>query len=136
MKTERPTIERVYLDFAALLAQRSTCERMHVGAVVTDEDMLQVLGVGYNGNAARFPNGCDHPELPGQCGCLHAELNALLKAPGTLPNKVLFVTHAPCLACAKATVNARVTRVVYQSAYRDDAGIRLLRLAGVEVVQL
>lgn len=132
----RPSIERVYLDFAALLAERSTCERLHVGAVVTDEDMLQVLGVGYNGNAAGLINGCDHPELPGKCGCLHAELNALLKSPGTLPRKVLFVTHAPCVACAKATINARVARVVYQSAYRDDAGIRVLKSAGVAVVQL
>lgn len=129
----RPSTAEIMLDFAALLAQRSTCERAAVGCVVTDVSMLQVLGIGYNGNARGLHNGCDHPEVAGGCGCLHAEVNALLKAPGVVEDKVLFTTTAPCLACAKAIINSNVGRVYVRKAYRDDAGVSLLVRVGVEV---
>ena len=132
----RPSSESVYMRFAVILAERATCDRLRVGAIVTDEDMLQVLGIGYNGNAAGLPNACDSADRPGQCGCLHAELNALLKSPGTLPNKVLFCTHAPCVACAKAAINARVSRVFYLHEYRNTEGVKTLMKAGVDVKQL
>lgn len=124
------------LRFAELLAERSTCQRAHVGAVVTDASMLQVLGIGYNGNARGFENACDHPEQAGGCGCLHAEVNALLKAPGIVEGKVLFSTTVPCLMCAKATINANVARVVVRQRYRTDAGLVALARADIVVVQL
>lgn len=131
----RPTRDEIYLNFAYLLAARSTCLRARVGAVVTDVDGLQVLGVGYNGNARGLPNECDRLTVPGDCGCVHAELNALLKAPGTLPGKALYATTAPCERCAKAILNAGVARVVYHLTYRQDAGLRLLHEGGVTLVQ-
>lgn len=130
----RPSKEDIFLQFAELLARRSTCQRLAVGAVVTDEAMLQVLGIGYNGNARGLSNSCDDPLAPGRCGCLHAEINALLKAPGALPNKVLFTSHAPCAGCAKAILNAGVARVVYREAYRSRAGLELLGRSGVDLL--
>src|SRR5690348_15028133 len=96
----------VYLQFAEILAHRSTCERKQVGVVITDSSMLQVLGLGYNGNAKGLSNVCDRPNEIGHCGCLHAEINALLKAPGAVPNKLMFTTTSPCAACAKAIINS------------------------------
>lgn len=118
------------MGFARLLAKRSTCARDAVGCVVTDAAMLQVLGLGYNGNARGLPNCCDS-DAPGACGCLHAELNALLKAPGALPGKILFTTRAPCPTCAKMIVNAGIALVWYLDEYRDAAGLGILRSAGV-----
>lgn len=131
----RVPMAEILLRFAEELAQRSTCERLRVGAVVTDADQLQVLGIGYNGNASGLPNQCDSA-VPGACGCLHAEINALLKSPGTLPGKHLFVTNAPCAACAKAAINARIVAVHYRAVYRDPSGLEVLRAAGVASHQL
>ena len=76
-KTERPSFESVYMDFAKAIAHRSTCKRLQVGTVITSTDFRKVLAVGYNGNAAGLPNGCDRDEV-GNCGCLHSEENAAI----------------------------------------------------------
>lgn len=116
---------------AEVVAERSTCARNQVGAVVTDAMMLNALGIGYNGNARGLPNGCDAPEPP--CGCIHAETNALLKAPGTETGKRLFTTVSPCVACAKQVINANISTVYFRTEYRDRAGIELLLQAQVTV---
>ena len=128
----RPSSIELMMRVAELVAQRSTCRRSQVGAVVTDESMLQIFGYGYNGNAAGLANTCDSDE-PGNCGCVHAELNALLKAPGTTSRKRLFTTLSPCIACAKAIVNARVERVYFRLPYRKVDGLALLLGAGVKI---
>ena len=126
--------DEAWLRCAEVIALRSTCTRLQVGALCTDAQGLQVLGVGYNGNARGLPNTCDSTEA-GHCGCIHAELNALLKAPGAVPDKVLYVTHAPCLACAKLVLNANVYRVVYRHAYRLTDGVDLLQARWITVVR-
>lgn len=133
MAVFRISMQQILLQFAEMLAQRSTCKRLQVGAVLTDLYQLQVLGIGYNGNARGFPNACDS-DVPGACGCIHAELNALLKAPGIVP-KLLFVTDAPCVACAKAAVNANVQRVIYRRVYRDNRGLLVLAQAKIEAIR-
>lgn len=131
---ERIPLEEVYMRMAEELAKRSTCARTQVGSVITSADLTQVLGIGYNGNARGLPNRCDRPE-PGNCGCLHSEANALIKAGAQTPGKVMFVTVSPCVMCAKMVVNSNVTRVYYRSAYRDPAGVEVLRESGVEALQ-
>ena len=80
----------IYMRFACDLARRSTCSRLQVGCVVVAEDFSRVFGIGYNGNARGFSNTCDRTE-PGNCGCLHAEDNALLKTNvGPEINKIVF----------------------------------------------
>ncbi len=131
---DRIPLEEVYMRMAEELAKRSTCARLQVGSVITTSDLTQVLGIGYNGNARGLPNRCDSSE-PGNCGCLHSEQNALIKAGAQLPGKVMFVSASPCVMCAKMIINANVGRVYYRQAYRDPAGLNVLRQAGVEVVQ-
>lgn len=131
VQNPRTTRELTMLDVARVFAKRSTCARKQVGCVVTDEAMLQVLGIGYNGSARGLANHCTSDQ-PGECGCMHAELNALLKAPGIGPKK-LFTTMAPCMDCAKAILNTFVTDVYYEQAYRNTDGIRLLDISGVNL---
>ena len=130
---DRIPLEEVYMRMAEELAKRSTCARLQVGSVITTSDLTQVLGIGYNGNARGLPNRCDSTE-PGACGCIHSEQNALIKAGAQLPGKVMFVSASPCVMCAKMINNANVGRVYYREAYRDPAGLNVLRQAGVEVV--
>ena len=131
---DRIPLEEVYMRMAEELAKRSTCARNRVGSVITSSDLTQVLGIGYNGNARGLPNSCDSPE-PGRCGCIHSEANALIKAGAQTPGKVMFVTVSPCVMCAKMVVNSNVARVFFRDAYRDPAGVEVLRRGGVEVAQ-
>ena len=124
----------VYMRMAEELAKRSTCSRLQVGTVVTDFELERVVAIGYNGNARGFPNACD-TDIPGACGCIHSEMNALIKAPGDLRRKVLFVTASPCVMCAKLIVQSNVAFVYFRKRYRDAAGLEILRQAEITAVE-
>ena len=136
-KTERPSFERIYLDLARTLARRSTCKRLQVGTVITSTDFRKVLAVGYNGNATGLHNGCDRDE-PGNCGCLHSEENAVINCDSPRQvEKVVFVTHLPCVGCAKRLINlGNVKKVVYGEDYRVKDSVKVLESVGIEVVRL
>lgn len=130
---DRIPLYEVYMRMAEDLAKRSTCTRLQVGTVVTDALLENVLAIGYNGNARGLPNTCDSA-VPGNCGCIHSEVNALVKAPGNVRDKVAFVSASPCVMCAKLFINSGVTHVFYRKAYRDPTGIEVLRTGGVTPV--
>ena len=129
----RPPLYEVYMRMAEELAKRSTCARLQVGTVITDANLEHVLAIGYNGNVRGFPNRCDSDEA-GRCGCIHSEMNALVKAPGDVPDKVAFITASPCIMCAKLMVQAKVSHVFFRESYRDSAGLEVLDRAGVVTV--
>lgn len=134
---KRPSFAKIYLDLAKVLASRSTCKRLAVGTVITSTDYRKVLAVGYNGNASGLPNSCDRDE-PGNCGCLHSEENAVINcdAPRVV-DKVVFVTHLPCVACAKRLINlGNVKTVIYGEDYRVRDSVELLRSVGIEVKKI
>ncbi|MCM2281430.1 MAG: deaminase [Bdellovibrionaceae bacterium] len=133
----RPTFQQIYMELAHALAARATCKRLSVGTVITSTDYRKVLAVGYNGNATGLPNVCDRDEA-GNCGCLHSEENAVINcdAPRST-EKHVFVTHLPCVACAKRLINlGGVRRIYYQSNYRSSASLELLASVGIEVMQM
>ena len=133
----RPSFQKIYLDLAHKLAERSTCHRLQVGTVITSTDFRKVLAVGYNGNATGLHNGCDRDE-PGNCGCLHSEENAVINcdAPRTT-EKLVFVTHLPCIQCAKRLINlGNVKAVFYGQDYRIKDSLELLRSVGIAVEQI
>ncbi len=130
---ERIPLYEVYMRVAEELGKRSTCSRLQVGTVVTDARLENVLAIGYNGNARGLPNRCDST-VPGQCGCIHSEVNALIKAPGAIKDKVVFASSSPCLMCAKLIINSGVTHVYFRHAYRDPSGVELLASAAVTPV--
>lgn len=137
MTRERPTFESIYMRLAQTLAERSTCVRLQVGTVITSTDFRKVLAVGYNGNATGLPNRCDRDE-PGNCGCLHSEENAVINcdAPRQV-EKFVFVTHLPCVACAKRLINlGNVKKVYYAEDYRLRDSVALLESVGITVEKL
>jgi len=125
------------MKLAHIMATRSTCKRLQVGTVVTSVDYRKVLAVGYNGNASGLPNGCDS-DIPGQCGCLHSEENAVINcdSPRNV-EKIVFVTHNPCVMCSKRLINlGSVKKIYYASAYRSQKGAEILKQAGIPMIHL
>ncbi len=131
---DRPSFESIYLNLARTLADRSTCTRLNVGTVITSTDYRKVLAIGYNGNATGLANRCDREE-PGNCGCLHSEENAVINCDSPRQvEKVVFVTHLPCVACAKRLINlGNVRQVYYGEDYRLRDSLELLKSVGILV---
>lgn len=133
----RPDWDWIWMELAGRLADRSTCSRAKVGAVVVSYDNHRVLAIGYNGSWRGGPNGCDNPSVAGDCGCLHSEQNSLVKLDYNDPSsRKMYVTMAPCVYCAKLAVNAKISEVIYEKEYRKAEGLEILRQAGVTVRQL
>ena len=126
------------MQLAFNIAKRSSCSRLSVGTVITSLDYRYVYAVGYNGNASHLPNQCDHPKKVGQCGCLHSEENAIINC--TVPrttHKKVFITHAPCIMCAKRLTNlGGITDLYYAKPYRNTQGIDIFRFHYTKVHKL
>ena len=127
---------RVFARFTNDLATLSKCEERHVAAIITDRDMSQVYSIGINGG----PKGlvdcmCN---IDGKYGCIHAEINALIKCRSSEPNKVMFVSLSPCKQCAAAIINAPggFSTVYYMEEWKDTSGIELLKNAGIKCIYL
>ena len=121
----------VCANFARELAKLSKCEERKVAAIITDKDLAQIYSIGLNGG----PKGlvdcmC---KIDGKYGCVHAEINALIKCRSDAPDKVMFVTLSPCKQCAAAIINAPggSSTVYYLQEWKDTTGIELLRKAGI-----
>jgi len=121
---------------AYVFMDRSSCARLRVGCVITNLEMTEIVAYGYNGNYRGGPNDCDDSEAVGGCGCIHAESNALIKAPYRPGELIIFITASPCERCAKKILNAGIHIVVYDEEYRDRTGIQLLKKNGVTVIQI
>ena len=129
---QRPRWDQTWMDVAHVIALRSYDKRYKVGAVVVSDDNTQLLSLGYNGNYAGGPNEVEST-TPGQSGMIHAEINALLKMDyNNHKSKKMYVTLSPCRMCAKATINAGISEVIYDEEYRDLGGVELLQEMGVE----
>lgn len=123
------------MQIAEVVSRRSTCNRLHVGAVIAKD--FRVISTGYNGPPAGLPH-CSHEEdeADGCTASVHAEMNAILAAARHgvgVEGSALYVTHMPCLACAQAIVNSGLSEVFYDQAYRKTEGVQLMEHAGVKV---
>ena len=132
----RPSWDKIWMQMAETLAQRSHHPTFKVGALIVTSDNTQVLSLGYNGNAAGLSN-VPQSEEPGCSGLLHAEINALLKLDYNNPkDKVMYLTLSPCENCAMAIINSGIKKVVFKEQYRDDSGIKMLQHANINVCQI
>lgn len=143
-KILRPSWDEYFLKLAFLVAERSTCRRHHVGAIIVRDK--RILTTGYNG----APSGCkdclelgclrDEMNIPsGQrhelCRAVHAEQNAIIQA-GVygidISNSTMYCTHSPCIICAKMIVNSKIKRLVVAKNYADESFKQLFEEANVE----
>jgi len=134
---------RAYMDVARRFAQLSPARRLQVGAIVVKNDCI--VSIGYNGMPAGWDNNCEeetydkdgfHITLKTKPEVLHAETNAIAKLAKSTESgdgATMFITHTPCLDCAKLIFQSGIGRVYYGENYRDDSGIKFLKQSGVEV---
>ena len=144
---KRPPWDEYFMDIARQVARRSTCPRAAVGALIVRDK--RILTTGYNGSPMGLPHCTDVGCLMVEGHCvrtLHAEQNAIIQAAlhGLSVNEsTIYVTHQPCLSCAKMIINAGIVRVVYAGDYPDlqartflsEAGVALVRFQSVGVVE-
>ena len=137
-----------YMDVAERFAQLSSARRLHVGAIVVKDD--RIISIGYNGMPAGWDNDCEYEAAPGfgeaippipksKPEVLHAETNAIAKLAKSTESgdgAVLFVTHMPCLDCAKLIFQSGIRSVFYRDSYRSSDGVAFLKQSGVEVTQI
>lgn len=146
---ERPSWDEYFMEIATLTSQRSTCLRRHVGAAIVCDK--HIVATGYNG----APRGIKHCEERGGClrekmnvpsgerhelcMALHAEQNAIIQA-ATLGQSIegatIYITHQPCVICAKMIINAGIKRIVVKEGYPDELAREILKEAGLEIEKI
>ncbi len=135
--TKQLRYDRAYLRMAETWANLSHCTRKQVGALIVRDGMI--ISDGYNGTPAGFDNCCEDDAGNTHWYVLHAEANAILKVAKSTNNckgATLYLTLSPCKDCSKLILQAGISRLVYISGYKDDAGLQFLKDAGVVVQQI
>ncbi len=145
MSDKRPSWDEYFMKIAHDVAERSTCIRRRVGAIIVINK--RILATGYNG----VPSGIAHCEERGClrnelgipsgerqeiCRGLHAEQNAIIQASQygfSISNSVIYSTTQPCITCAKMIINAGITRVIYEGDYPDTLSLEMLEEAGIRL---
>lgn len=130
---KRQSWHEYFMEIAELVASRSTCDRAHVGCLITNDEH-RVVSSGYNGSISGNPH-CDdvgHTIRDGHCiATIHAEINALLycaKEGISVKGCVAYITHFPCLNCTKALIQSGIKKIYYRNDYRiDDYAVELLK---------
>ena len=145
----RPSWDEYFMQMAELTAKRSTCLRRNVGAIIVKDK--HIIATGYNGAPKGLPHceelgGCLRQKLgvpSGErhelCRALHAEQNAISQA-ATLGQSIegatIYVTHQPCIICAKMIINAGISRIVVRSGYPDKMAEDMAREANLRIEML
>jgi dCMP deaminase len=144
----RKSWDDYFMSIADLVAERSTCMRRHVGAVLVKD--RRIVATGYNGAPSGISHcsdaGCLREQLKipaGErheiCRGTHAEQNAIIQAAtfgANISGSSIYTTHQPCFICTKMLINAHITKIVYREEYPDDLAIRMLKEAGIPFVKL
>lgn len=129
--------DKAYLKMALEWGKLSHCKRKQVGALIVKDRMI--ISDGFNGTPTGFENCCEDNDGNTKWEVLHAEANAILKVASSTQsakNATLYITLSPCTQCSKLIHQAGIKRVVYANAYKDDAGLKFLEKAGVELMNL
>jgi dCMP deaminase len=156
--------KRAFIDVAERFAQLSSAVRLQVGAIIVKDD--RIVSIGFNGTPAGWDNVCEDKEYmsadaPGWIDnvredwpfddgqgryrlktkpeVLHAERNALdklAKSTESGDGATMFVTHSPCLECAKSIYGAGITTLIYKNDFRNRDGLEFLSKCGVIIEQI
>ena len=149
MSDPRPSWDQYFMTITRQVAERSTCTRAKVGAVIVRDK--NILATGYNGSPAGLPHcydaGClvyrsttPAGEIEENCfRCIHAEINAIAQAAKNghaIRDADIYITHTPCIHCFKVLVNTGIRRIFYEKAYKLHTLEELRRYAEVELIEV
>ena len=128
---------KAHMAVAEEYAKLSTAQRLKVGCIIVKDN--RVISIGYNGTPAGWSNVCEDENDKTKPEVIHAEANAISKLARSNESgegSVAFITHAPCMDCAKLLYGAGINYVYYRTQYRDENGINFLRSCGITVEQV
>ena len=126
-----------YLKMAIEWGKLSYCKRRQVGALIVKNNMI--ISDGYNGTPSGLENFCEDENGYTKWYVLHAEANAITKIASSTQSSdgaTLYISLSPCKECSKLIHQAKIKRVVYHNAYKDNSGLKFLEKAGVELTQI
>ncbi|MNI80741.1 Cytidine and deoxycytidylate deaminase zinc-binding region [compost metagenome] len=126
----------VFAKFAMDLSIESKCSERGVAALIVDSNLSQVYSIGVNGGPKNLMDCMCVTE--GKYGCVHAEVNALVKNTYHGPDKIMITTLAPCKQCAAAIINTPggFKAVHYIEDWKGSEGLRMLTAAGIKAAKL
>jgi dCMP deaminase len=137
----KPKYQQAHMRAAHLYAELSTARRLKVGALIVKDD--RIISIGYNGTPSGWDNNCEYEQEDGTLKTkpevLHAEMNAvskLAKSGEGGDGASIFITHAPCIDCAKMIYQSGIKEVYYSTEYRDTSGVEFLKKCKVKVEQV
>lgn len=136
-KVKQLKYDKAYLRIAKEWGKLSHCDRKQVGALIVKDRMI--ISDGFNGTPTGFENPCEDENGDTKWYVLHAEANAILKVASSTQSckgATLYITLSPCRECSKLIHQSGIIRVVYESKYKDDSGLRFLDKAGIELIQI
>ena len=136
------------MDVAERFAQLSYAVRLKVGAIVVKDD--RIVSIGYNGMPSGWDNVCEEEViteyesytdsvLVTKPEVLHAESNAIAKLARSSESGEgadIFITHAPCIECAKLIYQSGISTVYYKNDYRSTQGIDFLNKSKIKVIKI
>jgi len=135
---------KAYMDVAKRFSKLSSAQRLQVGAIAVKDD--RIISIGYNGMPSGWDNCCEDeviengwPGLKTKPEVLHAEMNCLMKLAKSTESgegAVMFITHTPCIDCAKGIYQAGIKEVYYDREYRDSAGVDFLEKSGIPALNI
>ncbi|MBU0730492.1 MAG: cytidine/deoxycytidylate deaminase family protein [Proteobacteria bacterium] len=146
--TDRPSWDEYFMGITELVAQRATCTRRRVGAILVRD--RRIISTGYNGaptsirhcgevGCIREVQGIPSGERHELCRGLHAEQNAIIQAAlhgVSVEGASLYCTNMPCSICSKMLINARILDVFYKEGYADSLSSSLMSEAGMSFTQI
>jgi dCMP deaminase len=147
--SDRPSWDQYFMTITRQVAERSTCNRAKVGAVIVRDK--NILATGYNGSPAGLPHchdvGClvyrsttPSGEVEENCfRTIHAEINAIAQAAKNgagIQGADIYITHTPCIHCFKVLINTGIRRIFYEKPYKLQTIEELLKYADVQLQQV
>lgn len=139
-KAKRKNWDQYFMDIAKMVAERGTCDRKYVGAVITRDKTI--LSTGYNGSIRKMPHCYEIGHLMENSHCIatiHAEANAIIQAAknGTaIDGATIYTTASPCWSCLKLIINAGIKRIVFGEFYRDDKVFEICQKLDIKLKDL
>lgn len=145
---ERPSWQEYFMNITKLVAERSTCTRRKVGAILVKDK--RIIATGYNGapsnishcldvGCLREQQGIPSGERHELCRGLHAEQNAIIQAAilgFSVRGATLFCTNMPCAICTKMLINIEIDKAYYVEGYPDSLTDMMMSEAGIPLIQI
>jgi len=127
---------KTFIAIGKLLAPLSTCKRLKVSAIIFPVDCSAIYALGYNGPPRGLSNdSCN--DVEGECGCAHAEGNAIAKFNNNVARpSILYTSFAPCHWCSSLIINCdKIVGIIYSDVYRSNRGQELMKAAHLPAIQ-